>query len=94
MDRVYGSWNHSWLLVHGRLTTIGQRSHSIAREVVVIAWKKREEVVGILTIDATWRQSYEDGHTTTLNRGSRWCSDGEMVPGTGRRDWSRVGCGG
>jgi hypothetical protein len=26
-----------------------------------------------------------------LNRGGKWCSDGEMVPGVRRRDWSWVG---
>jgi hypothetical protein len=55
----------------------------------VIAWKEREEVVGVLTIGVTWRRSYEDDHMMTLNRGGRWCSDGEMVP-RARRDWSRV----
>jgi hypothetical protein len=25
--------------------------------------------------------------------GGRWFSDGEMVPGARRRDWSRGGCG-
>jgi hypothetical protein len=28
---------------------------------------------------------------TALNRGGRWCSDGKMVLGTRRREWSRVG---
>jgi hypothetical protein len=73
---------------------VGRRGHSIAREVVMIAWKEREEVVGVLTIGATWRQSYKDGHTMTLNKDGRWCSNGEMVPGARRRDWSRGGCSG
>jgi hypothetical protein len=34
----------------------------------------------VLTHSVTWRQSCPDGHTTALNRGGRWCSDGEMVP--------------
>jgi hypothetical protein len=53
MDRVYGSRDHSCLSAHGGLATMGRRGHSIAREVVVIAWKEREEVVGVLTIGAT-----------------------------------------
>jgi hypothetical protein len=59
MDRVYGSWDHGWLLVHGGLTSMGQRGHPVDREVVVIAWKEGEEIVGVLTIDATWRRSYK-----------------------------------
>jgi hypothetical protein len=53
MDRVYGSRDHSCLSAHGGLATMGRRGHSIAQEVVVIAWKEREEVVGVLTIGAT-----------------------------------------
>jgi hypothetical protein len=55
--------------------------------------RKRKEVVGVLTNDATWRQSCRDHHTTALNRGGRWCSDGEIVLGVRRRGWSRGGCG-
>jgi hypothetical protein len=55
-----------------------------AREVVVIARREKErshtererererergEFIGVLTNDASWRQSYEDGHTIALNRG-------------------------
>jgi hypothetical protein len=32
---------------------------------------EREEVVSVLTNDATWRRSYGDGHTMMLNRGDR-----------------------
>jgi hypothetical protein len=85
---VYGSRDHGRLSVHGGLTTMGRRGHSIAQEVVVIAWKEREEVVGVLTIGVTWRRSYEDGHMTALNRGGRWCSDEKMVLDAGTRDWS------
>jgi hypothetical protein len=53
--------------------------------------REREEVTGVLTIDATWRRSCKDGNTTTLNRGAQWCSDGEMVLGARRRDWSKSG---
>jgi hypothetical protein len=28
------------------------------------------------------------------NKGGRWCSDGEMVPGVRGGDWSRGGCSG
>jgi hypothetical protein len=35
-----------------------------------------------------------DGHTMALNRGGRWCSNGEMVPSVTMRYWSRGGCGG
>jgi hypothetical protein len=94
MDRVYESWDHDWISVHGGLVTMGWHSRSEAREVIVIARRKREreEVIGVLTNGTTWRQSYGDGHTTTLNRAGRWCSNGEMVPGLRRRDWSRGGC--
>jgi hypothetical protein len=72
--------DHDWLSIHGGLVIMGWRGHSIAQEVVVIAWKERERereyVIGVLTIGATWRRSYEDGHTTVLNRGGRWCFDG------------------
>jgi hypothetical protein len=44
--------------------TMGQRGRSGAREVVVIARREREEVVGVLTNDAKWRRSCGDGHTT------------------------------
>jgi hypothetical protein len=44
------------------------------------------EVAEVLTNGATWRRSYRDGHMTTLNRGGRWCSDGEMILGVRRRD--------
>jgi hypothetical protein len=53
--------------------------------------REREEVTGVLTNDATWRRSCRDGNTTTLNRGAWWCSDGEMVLGARRRDWSQSG---
>jgi hypothetical protein len=59
----------------------------------VIAQRERE-VVGVLTNGATWGRSCVDGHTIALKRGGRWCSDGEMVLGARRRDWSRGGCGG
>jgi hypothetical protein len=55
--------------------------------------REREEVIEVLTNDATWRWSCGDGHTTPLNKGDQWCSDGEMVPNA-RRDWSWVDCGG
>jgi hypothetical protein len=56
--------------------------------------REEEEVIGVLTNGATWIRSYKDGHTTALNRGDRWCLEGEMVLSTRRRDWSRGGCGG
>jgi hypothetical protein len=34
-----------------------------------------------------------DGLMIALNRGDRWCSDGEMVLRARRRDWSRGACG-
>jgi hypothetical protein len=79
---------------------MGQRGRSGSWEVVVIARRERErerereEVVEVVANDATWRRSCGDAHTTTLNRGNYWFSDGEMIPGTRRRDWSRGGCGG
>jgi hypothetical protein len=73
-----------------------------AREVVVIARREKErshtererergEFIGVLTNDASWRQSYEDGHTIALNRGDWWCSDGEMVPDASRMSRGRCG---
>jgi hypothetical protein len=42
MDRVYRSRDHSWLSIHGGLTTMGWHGRSRAREVVVIAQRERE----------------------------------------------------
>jgi hypothetical protein len=94
MDRVYGSRNNGWLLVHGGLTTMEWRGCSEAREVVVIAQREREEVIEVLSNEATWMQSCGDGHMTMLKRGDRWCFDGEMVLSTRRRYWSGGGCNG
>jgi hypothetical protein len=73
MDQVYVSRDHDWLSVYGGLATMGRRGRSGTPEIVVIAWREREEeedeVIGVLTNGATWRQSYGDGHTTALNRG-------------------------
>jgi hypothetical protein len=55
MDRIYGSWDHSWLLVHGELTTMGRCGRFEAREAIVIARSEREEVIDILTNGTTWR---------------------------------------
>jgi hypothetical protein len=66
----------------------GRRDSSELRE------REREEVVRALTNGTAWRWSCGDGHTTALNRGGRWCTDGEIVPDVRRRDWSRGGCGG
>jgi hypothetical protein len=54
--------------------------------------REREEFVRVLTNGVSWRRSHGDGHTMTLNKGERWCSDGEMVPYV--RKMSRGGCGG
>jgi hypothetical protein len=48
--------------------------------------REREEVVRVLTNGDTWRRSCGDGHTTTLNKGGRWCSDVEMILGERMRD--------
>jgi hypothetical protein len=56
--------------------------------------REREEVIEVLTIAVNWSRSYRDGHTTALNRDGQWCFNGEMVPGTSMRDWSRGGCSG
>jgi hypothetical protein len=73
MARVYRSRDHGWLSIHGGLTTMGRCSHFEAREVIVIARREREregeEVIRVLTNVVTWRQSYEDDLTSTLNRG-------------------------
>jgi hypothetical protein len=42
MDRVYELRDHDWLSVHGGLATMGRRGLYGAREVVVIAQRKRE----------------------------------------------------
>jgi hypothetical protein len=90
-----GYVDHGRLSVHGGFTTMGRRGRSRAQEVIVIARREREreDVVGVLTNVASWRLSCGDGHTTVLNRGGRWFSDWEMVPGV-RRYWSRGGCSG
>jgi hypothetical protein len=88
MDQLYGSRDRGWLSVHGGFATMGRRDHSRALEVIVIAQRKREEVIGLLTNDTTCRWSCGDGHTMALNRGSRWCFDGEIVLGARRRDWT------
>jgi hypothetical protein len=69
MGRVYGSRDHGWLSVHGGLATMGRSGCSGAWEVIVIARREREEFIGVLTNDATWRQSCGDDHMTALNRG-------------------------
>jgi hypothetical protein len=97
MDWAYESRDNGWLLVHGGLATMGQHGRSGARQVIVTAQREREkeeEVIEVLTNDATWRQSCGDSHPTMLNKGGRWCSDREMVPDVRRRDWSWGGCGG
>jgi hypothetical protein len=71
----------------------GQRGRSKAWEVIVIAWREGEEVL-VLTNGATWRRSCGDGHMTVLNRGGWWCSNGELVLGERRIDWSWGWCGG
>jgi hypothetical protein len=88
IDQVYGSRDHGWLSVHGGLVTMGRCGCSGAQKVIVTAWREREreEVIRVLTNSATWRRSCEDSHTTALNKGGRWFSDGEMVPGMRRRD--------
>jgi hypothetical protein len=68
--------------------TTGWLGRSEALEVVVIARRENEEVIGFLTNDVTWRRSCRYDHTTTLNRCGQWCSDREMVPSVSRRDWS------
>jgi hypothetical protein len=70
-----------------------RRGRSGAREVIMIAQREREreEVIRVLTNGTTWRWSCGDDHTTALNRGGRWCFDGDMVSGARRRDWSQGG---
>jgi hypothetical protein len=47
MDHAYGSRYHGWLLIHGRLVTMGRHNCSVvAQEVFVIARREGEEVVG------------------------------------------------
>jgi hypothetical protein len=55
---------------------MGRPGRSRAWEVIVIAQRdrereerEREEVIGVLTNDATWRQSCGDDYMTALNRG-------------------------
>jgi hypothetical protein len=86
MDRVYGSWYHSWLSVHGGLTTMARGGRSGARELVVIAQREREKFIRVLINGVTWRWSCGDDHMTEHNRDDQWCFDGEMVPSTRRRD--------
>jgi hypothetical protein len=46
--------------------TTGWLGRSEALEVVVIARRENEEVIGFLTNDVTWRRSCRYDHTTTL----------------------------
>jgi hypothetical protein len=48
---------------------MGRPGRSRAWEVIMITQREREEVIGVLTNDATWRQSCGDDYMTTLNRG-------------------------
>jgi hypothetical protein len=41
MKWVYGSWDHDWLSVHGRLEIMERCGHSGAQEVIVIAQRER-----------------------------------------------------
>jgi hypothetical protein len=52
----------------------------------VIDWREREEIIEVLTNGATWRRNSGDGHTTTFNKGDRWCFDSKIVLGTRRRN--------
>jgi hypothetical protein len=42
MDRLYGSWDHGWLSVHGGLVTMGRRGRFKAQEIIVIAQREGE----------------------------------------------------
>jgi hypothetical protein len=53
MDRVYRSWDHGWISMHGGLVIMERCGRSGSREVVVIAWREREEVVRVLTNGVT-----------------------------------------
>jgi hypothetical protein len=83
MDEIYGSRDFCCLSIHGGLMTIGQRGRSGGWEVVMIARREREEVVGVVTNSATWRWSCGDDHTMMLKRGDQWFFDGKMVPAWG-----------
>jgi hypothetical protein len=56
------------------------------------ARREREEVVRFPPM--TPLRGGVDGHMTELNKGDWLCSDGEMVLGVRRKDWSRSGHGG
>jgi hypothetical protein len=53
MDRVYRSRDHGWISMHGGLVIMERCGRSGSREVVVIAWREREEVVRVLTNGVT-----------------------------------------
>jgi hypothetical protein len=93
IDWVYGSQDHGWLSVHGGLTTMRWRGHSRTRDIIMIAQREREreeEVVGVLTNDATWRQRLP--HDNAQLRGSVVLQWGD---GSGHEDESFEpgGCG-
>jgi hypothetical protein len=72
-----------WTSSHGAARPLqGLEGHRDSSE------REREEIIGVLINDVTWRRSWRDGHTTTLNRGDWWCSDEKIVLGTRMRDWS------
>jgi hypothetical protein len=74
MDRACGS--RGWLSVHGGLTTMGQRSHSGAREVVMIARRERSSsgfspmppLGGGAAEMTTWRRSTEAAGGALMGR--------------------------
>jgi hypothetical protein len=73
---------------------MGRRGHFEAREVIIIVQREREKMSSGFSPMTPLRWSCRDSHTTMLNRGGQWCSDGEIVSDVRGRDWSRGGYGG
>jgi hypothetical protein len=70
MDLVYGSHDHDWLSVHGRLAIMEWRGCSKAGEVIVIAQRERErereEVDRVITNGSTWRWPHNNAQHRRL----------------------------
>jgi hypothetical protein len=52
--------------------------------------REREEVIGVITNDATYRRSCGDGYTTVLNRGGRGAPMGRWLWARGREIGARM----
>jgi hypothetical protein len=96
MNRVYGSRDHDWLLVHGGLATMGRRGCSRAQEVVVIARRERERGgrrgshQWLHLAAELWRWSHDDAQKrrpVVLRWGDGFRREEERLTAEGGRSW-------